>query len=253
MSAGDYVYTGIQGQQALRRFAKSNGDWKNVAGSSASGYADGTGTDASFGALFGLDTDGTNLYVADEGKFTIRKLAPGAALPVTQSPAADVKVTLSYPVLSTVAGNSTSAAVDGTGSSASFNSASGLVIAGGYGYTFDSYRIRRITLATGVVTTVAGAGLNGCSDRQHTSLANIAGFSMATTDGKYLYWTDGCPGGNQPLSAYVIDNVRRFYGDGPVQLATASPVWPLPTTDSCTQRMETNFLRSIRLTALQVP
>ena len=45
-----------------------------VAGTGSSGFANGTGTSASFNLPHGITTDGTNLYVADMSNHLIRKI-----------------------------------------------------------------------------------------------------------------------------------------------------------------------------------
>lgn len=70
-SAGDYLYAGasLPGSTSatlLRRYAKTDGSWTNVAGA-GSGYVNGTGSDAWLGSVNDVASDGTNLYVADGG------------------------------------------------------------------------------------------------------------------------------------------------------------------------------------------
>ncbi len=74
-------------------------------------YADGTGSDAGFGNLFGIAADSAgNVYVADNTYSTIRKITPGGAV-------------------TTLAGTpGISGSADGTGSAARFNSPRGIAI-----------------------------------------------------------------------------------------------------------------------------
>jgi hypothetical protein len=115
-----------------------------------SGSADGTGTAARFGGINGAATDGAgNLYVADNGNSTIRKITPAGVVTT----------------LAGLAGNSGSA--DGTGSDARFNDPDGVAadLSGNF-YVADNGNstIRKITPA-GVVTTLAGlAGNSGSAD-----------------------------------------------------------------------------------------
>jgi hypothetical protein len=93
------------------------------------GFADGTGTSATFDTPYGITTDGTNLYVSDNGNHTIRKIviATGAV------------ATLAGKVL-------TSGFDDGTGTSAAFNMPYGITSDGTKLYLADTnnHTIRKI-------------------------------------------------------------------------------------------------------------
>jgi sugar lactone lactonase YvrE len=114
------------------------------------GRADGTGPAASFTAPTGVAVDNAgNLFVADTGNNTIRKIAATGAV-------------------TTFAGTAiVTGSADGLGAAASFNNPAGLASdSGGSLYVADSSNntIRRITPA-GVVSTLAGsAGIAGQSD-----------------------------------------------------------------------------------------
>lgn len=114
------------------------------------GSDDGTGTDALFASPSQIAVDNAdNLYVADTGNHTIRKITPAGVVTT----------------LAGLAGSNGSA--DGTGSAARFNSPIGITLgANGNLYVGDSDNnlIRKVTMA-GVVTTVAGlAGVAGDAD-----------------------------------------------------------------------------------------
>ena len=114
------------------------------------GSSDGTGTTARFAGPRGVAVDGTgNVYVADSGNNTIRKVTPAA-------------------VVSTLAGIAGSVgSADGTGAAARFYSALGVAVDGtGNVYVADTYNhtVRKVTPAA-VVSTLAGmAGLTGSAD-----------------------------------------------------------------------------------------
>ena len=119
------------------------------------GSSDGTGTFASFYFPEGLASDGNgNIYVADSGSNTIRKISPEAAVttlagsPYTNS-------------------NTNPESVDGIGSAARFASPNSVAVDGdGNLYISDSgnYTIRKIT-SDGTVTTLAGeVGVKGSAD-----------------------------------------------------------------------------------------
>ena len=114
------------------------------------GSADGTGSAARFAWPIGVAVDSTgNVYVADNGNDTIRKVTPAGVVTT----------------LAGLAGSSGSA--DGTGSAARFYGPSGVAVdSAGNVYVADTgnYTIRKVTPA-GVVTTLAGlAGTEGSAD-----------------------------------------------------------------------------------------
>jgi sugar lactone lactonase YvrE len=106
------------------------------------GYVDGTGTAAQFTNPKGIATDGVNLYVSDSANNTVRQ------------------VTLAG-VVTTVAGYPGQLGqVDATATNARFYNPFGLAPDGaGNLYVADSLNntVRKIVLATGVVTTLAGS------------------------------------------------------------------------------------------------
>jgi sugar lactone lactonase YvrE len=155
-----------------------------IAGSS--GSADGTGTAATFSDPNGVTTDRTNLYVADSGNHTIRK------------------VVIATGVVTTLAGTAgSSGSADGTGTSARFFDPFGITTDGTNLYVADSgnHTIRKVVIATGVVTTLAGtAGSSGSTDNTGTSARFFDPFGI-TTDGTNLYVADS---GNHTIRKVVI-------------------------------------------------
>ncbi len=112
------------------------------------GYADGTGTAASFAYPNQVTVDPAgNVYVADTGNCAVRVISPAG-------------------VVSTLVGGPTCGDKDGVGTAAQIDSPSGIVYApDGALYITDTsnQKIKRITL-DGTVTTIAGSGTTGNQD-----------------------------------------------------------------------------------------
>src|SRR5207245_1130651 len=148
-SAGN-VYVGDSGNHTIRKITPSGvvSTLAGVAGSS--GSVDGASSAARFYQPAGTAVDTTgNVYVADSGNYTIRKITPSGVVST----------------LAGVAGSSGSA--DGTGSAARFYNPRGVAVdSAGNVYVADTqnYTIRKITPAA-VVSTLAGlAGSSGSVD-----------------------------------------------------------------------------------------
>ena len=150
VDASGNVYVADANNDTIRKLTPA-GVTTTVAGQAGlSGSADGTGTAALFNHPTGVGADAAgNLYVADTGNNTLRRIAPGGAV-------------------TTVAGSAGSAgSADGVGSAARFNSPTDVAVdSSGTLYVSDSLNrtIRTISPA-GAVTTLAGvAGAGGGSD-----------------------------------------------------------------------------------------
>ena len=150
------------------------------------GHADGTGTAATFNNPWGITTDGTNLYIADSGSDTIRKMV------------------ISTGAVTTIAGQADTAGhADGTGTAATFNNPEGITTDGANLYIadFDNSTIRKMVISTGAVTTIAGtAGTLGHADGTGTAATFYLPRGI-TTDGTNLYIADT---GNNTIRKLVI-------------------------------------------------
>jgi hypothetical protein len=125
----------------------------------------------------GITTDGTNVYVADSGSFTIRKV---------------VIATAAVTILAGSAGSS--GLTDGTGMKARFNQPCGITTDGTNLFVTDisdigNYTIRKVRIATGTVTTLVGRnGSLGTVDV--TQGIQVAFPQGVTTDGTNLFVAD---------------------------------------------------------------
>jgi hypothetical protein len=148
-SAGN-VYVADTGNDTIRKVTPG-GVVTTLAGlAGSSGSADGTGNAARFYHPEGVAVDSAgNVYVADTGNDTIRKVTPGGVVTT----------------LAGLAGSSGSA--DGTGSAARFNYPGGIALDSASNVYVGDYHnntIRKVT-SGGVVTTLAGlAGTTGTAD-----------------------------------------------------------------------------------------
>jgi sugar lactone lactonase YvrE len=145
------LYVSESYNNTIRKIVAATGDVTTLAGAVGQhGAADGTGADARFNEPAGIASDGTGrLYVADYENSSIREVAIATA---------DV---------TTIAGEGRPKIADGTGAAARFNNPAGIAGDGaGSLYVADSANsaIRKVALATGAVTTIAGAGWSGSAD-----------------------------------------------------------------------------------------
>jgi len=160
-----------------------------LAGNGTAGYANGTGTAATFEAPEGIIADGQgNVYVADAGNHCIRKITAAG-------------------VVSTFAGTNTAGFVNGTSSAARFNYPMDVAIdREGNLYVADSDNncVRKITPA-GVVSTFAGTGVAGFADGP----GNVAQFNVPngiTVDGQGVVY----------VSDYANYRIRKIMPNGTV-------------------------------------
>ena len=164
----------------------------------SAGSADGMGGTARFWSPHGVAVNGAgNVYVADSGNDTIRKITAGG-------------------VVATLAGIvGVTGSTDGTSSSARFNGPSGVAVDGsGNVYVADSYNdtIRKIT-ASGVVTTLAGSpGVSGTTDGTG-SAARFNGPAGVAVDGT----------GNVYVADSGNDTIRKITASGVVTTLAGSP------------------------------
>lgn len=195
----------------IRKVVIATGVVTTIAGTTgAYGSVDGTGSAARLFSPRSITTDGTNLYVGDNGNYTIRKIV------------------LATGTVTTIAGTaSVSGSVDGTGAAARFNNLRGITTDGTNLYVADygNNTIRKMVLATGVVTTIAGtAGTTGSVD----GTGAVARFNSPigiTTDNTNLYVSDIA---NNTIRKIVISTgVVTTLAGSATTIANAASLGPL--------------------------
>jgi sugar lactone lactonase YvrE len=180
---GTNLYVADMNNNKIRKIVIASGVVTTLAGSpaNAAGTADGAGSTATFDTPSGITTDGTNLYVADSNNHKIRKIVIASGM------------------VSSLTGTANTAgaagAADGAGSTATFDTPSGITTDGTNLYVADSnnHKIRKIVIASGMVSSLTGtantAGAAGAADGAG-STATFDTPSGITTDGTNLYVAD---------------------------------------------------------------
>jgi sugar lactone lactonase YvrE len=167
------VYVADNNNHRIRKITPA-GVVTNLAGSGVAGFADGTGTAAQFSRPNGITVDASgNVYVGDSANNRIRKITPSG-------------------VVTTFAGSGAQGYADGTAISAQFYGPTGLFVdATGNVYVADNRnnRIRKIT-PSGVVTTLAGSGVQGYADGNGTSAQFFAPMGVAVDGSGNVYVAD---------------------------------------------------------------
>ena len=191
VDASGNVYVADTGNNTIRKIT-SAAVVTTLAGTAGTfGSADGTGSAATFSNPYGVAVDASgNVYVADPGNSTIRKITSAG-------------------VVTTLAGTAgVLGHADGIGSAASFSDPYGVAVdVSGNVYVSDSGNntIRKITPA-GVVTTLAGtAGVRGSAD----GTGSAASFS-------YPYGVAVDASGNVYVTDYLNNAIRKITSAGAV-------------------------------------
>ncbi len=195
---GTNLYVADYNNCTIRQIVISTGLVTTLAGTEGViGSTNGTGATASFDGPTGITTDGTNLYVLDNGS-AIRKIVIATGVVTTLVAPADF---LAYGITT-----------DGTN----------LYVA-----DFSNFVILKYVIATGVVSTLAGdTGNAGCADGTGTAANFYYPFGI-TTDGTNLYVTDSV---NMTIREIVISTgqVITLAGTAP---QSGCPVGIIPTVN----------------------
>ena len=182
MDSSGNIYIADTNNYRIRKVTASTEIITTVAGNGTSGYSgDGgaaTSAELSYPEKVAVDGSG-NIYIADYYNERIRK------------------VTASTGIITTVAGNGTAgySGDGGPATSAELSSPAGVALdSSGNIYIADlsNSRIRKVTVSTGIITTVAGNGTSGYSGDggPATSAELFFPFSVETDSGNNLYIAD---------------------------------------------------------------
>jgi hypothetical protein len=180
---GVNLYIADTNNNKIRKMVIATGAVTTLAGpaqgTTTSGDLDGTGNAARFTNIKGITTDGTNLYVSEQSIKKVRKIVI----------ATGVVTVLAGPAN----GTTTAGDTDGTGNAARFLSPFDMTTDGTNLYLSDDNKIRKIVIATGVVTTLAGPAQGTTTSGDLDGTGNATRFNAPQgiiTDGTSLYVVD---------------------------------------------------------------
>ena len=199
------VYVADQLNHCIRKIVVSTGEVTTLAGQPGNpGYSDRTGTSAQFSRPVGMavDGNGTTVYVVEEGNSCIRKIA------------------VSTRAVTTLAGGNYNVAnpygyTDGAGTVAQFGNLTGITVdrTGATVYVADQGNncIRKIVVATAVVSTLAGNGTAGSADGTGTAAQFNSPTGVAVDNSGTVYVADQ---GNHSIRKITAGVVSTLAGGG---------------------------------------
>ena len=203
-SDGINLYVADTDNNQIRKIEIATGLVTTLAGGHSTEAADGKGNDATFCSPTGITNDAANLYVADSCNHRIRKIVIATGLVTTLAG--------SHASSADTVNSSEAVPDDGEGKLATFNFPYGIVTDGQYLYVTELTKIRKIEIATGMVTTLAGSNNSGNAD----GIGTAASFNQPmgiTIEGNTLYIADS---GNHVIRSIDITTgiVKTLAGSG---------------------------------------
>jgi len=207
------IYIADTSNNRVRMVAASTGIITTIAGNGGYGYGGdgGAATSAYLGLPSGVavDTCG-NIYIADTGNNRVRKVAESTG------------------TISTAAGNGTAgySGDGGTATSAELNYPNGIAVDSSCNFYIadtSNERIRKVTISTGVITTVAGNGTVGYSGDGGAATSAELGYPMGVAIDSYGNIYIGDSNNNRirkvavssgTISTVAGNGVQGYTGDG---------------------------------------
>lgn len=232
--ASGNLYVVDTGNQKIRKITPA-GIVTTLAGRSRSpGSADGVRFNAQFNSPTGIAIDASgNLYVADTGNNTIRKITPDG-------------------VVTTLAGTpGPSGDADGSGAVARFNQPSNIAIdAAGNLYVTDTGNllIRKITPDGSVSTLVGQTGVRGNDDGDPSSATFLGPVGITADEAGNLYITDVQLDVTSPILTRDLTLIRKITPAGVVTTLAGSIAPPPPPSNTDGVGSDARFLGSAGIT-----
>lgn len=172
---GNELFVGDFGNSLVRTISIASSTVNNFAGTGTAGLLNGLATAAEFNGTANIAFDASgNLFVSDEENNVIREISTGGNV-------------------TTLAGTGTAGYIDGPGVTAALNHPEGIVVDGsGNLYVADlgNDLIRKINIATAVVSTYAGSGSAGFGNGTLTAASFNEPYGMAIDGSGNIYVTD---------------------------------------------------------------
>ncbi|MEI6306059.1 MAG: hypothetical protein WCP33_04485 [Deltaproteobacteria bacterium] len=239
---GTFLYVADAGYNVVRVIDSNNKVTTIGSTSGLAGSIDSAADVASvrFNTPTGITTDGTNLYVVDSGNHTIRRIV------------------IATKEVTTFAGTAGSyGSVDGKGTAAKFYRPARITTDGSNLYVtdFKNGTVRKIAIATGEVTTIAGTAGLLLGESGTGSISRFYEPNGITTDSRYLYVTDSYTNTLFKLApsagAYAVSMIIQGSSDKPGHLDTSegSPSFNTPvgiTTDGSNLYVADSINNTIR-------
>ena len=175
----DNIYIAEHSNNRIRKILSATSIISTIAGTGSGSYSgdNGPATSATLANPVGVAFNSDNLFIGDHTNHRVRKIV------------------ISTGIISTVAGTGVSSysGDNGAATSAALNKPSGISIDSNgniYIGDYSNHRVRKVTVSTGIITTVAGTGTNGYNGDNiaatSASLSNPHGVTLDSYGNLYV-------------------------------------------------------------------